>query len=100
MDFAGLVSEQLQAAQGVADGLVIEGRGPRSERVAFLERQLQHVIAELRALESDIESGLCFGVSGSGGISFGCEFEEIMECHKASISNLRGMIQSAKILER
>lgn len=98
MDFAGCVTEQLSAAQTIAAGLVSGGRGPKSERIEWLERQLQHMISELLALQADIESGWSF--DASGGISGECEFEEIMDDYKRSISSLKGMIQSAKMISR
>jgi hypothetical protein len=97
MDFAALVTDQLKEAQIALDSLDGDHR-LNSDRLNWLEGQLRHVTSELLALQSDIESGWSFADMGS--TFSGDDFQEVMDVFRATISNLKSMIEMAKMLSR
>lgn len=98
MDFSTCVADQLSEAQMVLDCLGGNNSLIKSDRLAWLDGQLRHVTAELLALQTDIESGWSFSaMDGSFSVN---DFEELMDVYRATISNLKSMMEIAKMLDR
>ena len=85
----------MQSAQNALDTLACTAANPR---LAWLERQLAHIIAQLRGLQDDVDCG--WSKSGEGGVFSDCEFEMILDDFAASIANLKSLIQSTKMMVR
>lgn len=67
-----------------------------SPRVLWLERHLAHLVSQLQALLLDIEAGCSLSDLGF----FGEEGEERIGDLAIEISSLKGMIQTARMIER
>lgn len=99
MDLSTCVTERLESAQEVFKELP-EGLGqpnPFAGRLVWLERQLANLIAQLQAMQADIEAGC--SILEMGYLSED-EFQEMLDDLGIEIANLKGMVRTLKMLER
>ena len=96
MDLSELLADTLGVAltalRGLPDGVVV-----CNARVAWMERQLVSLVSYLQSLISDFEDGFSLAEMGFFGED---EFIEMVEGIGVEIANLKGMIQTAKMLGR
>jgi hypothetical protein len=95
MDLPQCLGVLLKDAQAALKGLPGTGM-PVGPRLRWLERQLAYLVSQLQALQIDIEAGCSLSDLGF----FGEEGEERMGDLAVEISTLRGMIQTARMIER
>ena len=95
LSFGPLVSECLYEAHKTLESL---HRSPNSNQsqIAWLERQLSHLISQLQAMLHDIESG----VPLAAGVWEQLDLVEMLEDSMAEIRNLNSLIQSLKAIGR
>lgn len=88
MDWAesieGVLTGAREALDGLGEGLV------KGERLRWFERQLANVVAQLRAMMADLESGLSVADMGFFGDE---EFQDAIDDFGRQIANLRSMIR-------
>ena len=94
MDLPQRLCGLLEDAQAALKGLPRAGVAD-SPRTLWLERQLAYLVSQLQAL-IDIEAGCSLSDLGF----FGQEGEERIGDLALEISTLRGMIQTARMIER
>lgn len=95
MSLLDCVTERLEQAQSVL-GELPGGKGANPQ-LLWLERQLANIISQLLALAADIEAGC--SISDFGFFTDN-EFQEMMDDLGAEIANLKGMIQTLKMIGR
>ena len=97
MDFPQCLNVLLGDAQAAQKILPRAGVGVGdSPRTLWLDRQLAHLVSQLQALLIDIEAG--FSLSDLG--FSGQEGEERIGDLATEISTLKGMLQTARMMER
>lgn len=82
-------------AQEALNSLPAE-RSSQDQNIAWLERQLSHLIAQLQAMLMEIESGSPIG----SGLWDELELIEMLDDSVTEISNLKSLIQSLRSLGR
>ena len=95
MDLPQRLCGLLEDAQAALTGLPRVGVAD-SSRTLWLERQLVYLVSQLQSLVADIEAGCSLSDIGF----FGQEGEERVGDLVLEISTLRGMIQTARMIER
>jgi hypothetical protein len=96
MGFSKILNELLKDAQSSLNGLPADGLSDQ-ERLRWLERQLQGLVSHLKALLADIEAGCTLQNLGFGGEA---DFSDMVADLGIEIANLKGLIQTAKMLAR
>lgn len=92
MNFFECVAERLDQAQSVLDALPSKGEDPQ---LCWLERQLMNIISQLMAITADLEAGCSIVEMG---LYTDVEFEEMIDDLGREITNLKGIIQTVKML--
>jgi hypothetical protein len=100
MDLSERISDSLEAAEKTLRELPDPGKGEQQEqqqRIAWLERQLNHLISELQALLADIEAGCSVTDLGFSGED---EFKDMLDTTNAQIANFKAMAHALKLVQR
>lgn len=95
MELSQCLSGMLEDAQRALSDLP-KGAVASSPRVRWLERHLAHLVNQLQSLILDIEAGCSLSDLGFSGE----EGEERIGDLAVEISSLKGMIQTARMIER
>ncbi len=97
MDTADTIDQHLKSAQAMERALAEDSLADNAQ-LAWLERQLASIIAQLNGLKEDLDCG--WSPSGVGGAFAVGEIEEMLDDFASSIANLKSLIQTAKMISR
>lgn len=97
MTLLSSVEDVLDDAQRAMANVSDTAHGATNEHIEWLYRQLANLIKCLRAYISDIDDGIELSEMG---FFNDVEFLDMIEDISVQIANIKGLIQTAKLLER